>query len=94
MTTNVTATNEANVREVERMMGKAMCAWANWQQAEAMDYTDPVFRHVSQREACAMHRSEYEATVRCIEMFVDDSIYEVSRIVIERAKEELGIEAA
>ena len=78
----LTAYNSQNDREISMMMGKAMCAYANWQVSEKKAFA------IEQRVA---HRSEYEATVRCIDMFVKESIYEIQFAVIESAKEELGI---
>lgn len=97
MTTGTTARasltpyNPANAREVEMMASKAMCAYANWQQAERADYYDPQFRHVSQYEIVAAHRSEYEATARCIGMFVKEPLPTICIAIIGRAKEEFGI---
>ena len=89
--TRLTPVNPANAREIEMMAGKAMCAYANWQQAESADYCDPQFRHESQYEVVAAHRSEYEATVRCTAMFVREPLPTVCVAIIERAKGEFGI---
>lgn len=77
----VTPTNPANAREVEMMMGKAMCAWAN---ATTGDYQIEQYRR--------MAMAEYEATARCIDMFVREPLWKVCSIIIERAKAEFGIE--
>jgi len=88
--TKLNAYNEANEREINSMVGKAMCAFANHQcamKAESQlrrDYGDKVFDTTT-----AAQWSEYEATVRCIEMFVKNSIYEIQSYVIERAEAEL-----
>ena len=89
--TKLTPCNPANEREVEMMLGKAMCAYANWQRAEAADYYAPEFRHESQYEVVAAHRSEYEATVRCIAMFVRESVTSICIAVIERCKREFDV---
>lgn len=78
----LTAYNGQNDREIGMMMGKAMCAYANWQSAESKAFA------IEQRVA---HRSEYEATVRCIDMFVKESIYEIQLAIIESCEEEFGI---
>lgn len=75
---NLTAYNEANAREIEMMVGKAMCAWANWQTA-----IDNPYSTIAQ----TAYKSEYEATVRCIDMFVRESLYEVQAYIIECAVE-------
>ena len=83
----LTAYNSQNDREISMMMGKAMCSYANWQQERNSDREDKVQKKLIEQS----HRSEYEATVRCIDMFVKESIYEIQFAVIESAKEELGI---
>ena len=71
--------DEVDERNVSRMVGKAMCAYANWMQAKSAGM-----------ERCAIaHESEYEATVRCIEMFVREDLYEVQRVIRNRAMTEL-----
>ena len=78
-TKSLTAYNEANEREISMMVGKAMCAYANWMDArgEGMEFY---------ATAC---ESEYEATIRCIGMFVKDSIYAIQAYVVGRAETEL-----
>lgn len=91
--TKLNAYNEANEREISSMVGKAMCAYANWQLAKknlvenpkADSYNDMGFEI---KTACA---SEYEATVRCIEMFVKESIYEIQRYIVDRVEAEFKI---
>ena len=78
----LTAYNSQNDCAIGMMMGKAMCAYANWQKAEKTAFA------VEWRVAC---RSEYEATVRCIAMFVKESIYEIQAEVIDSCKEEFGV---
>ena len=91
---NLTAYNECNEREIEMMVGKAMCAYANWTRS-----TDPrrfFFKsHVpeAEREAArTAFKSEYEATIRCIDMFVRESIYEIQHHITSRAADEFGVE--
>ena len=78
----ITATNEANERQVEQMVGKAMCAYANWQMTE---------KRKRERGAVIACQSEYEATVRCIAMFVDQPTSYICSYVIARCSEEFGI---
>lgn len=78
-TKSLTAANPANGREVSMMTGKAMCAYANLVKAS----------EAGMLNAATAYESEYEATVRCLEMFVRENIYEVQRIVRERAESEL-----
>lgn len=79
---NLTAYNDQNAREIEMMMGKAMCAYAN---AVTINKMNPKSENV------IALMSEYEATVRCIDMFVRENIYEIQLAVIDSAKEEFGI---
>lgn len=80
----VTPINPANSREVEMMMGKAMCAWAN--------ATTGGYHQIERYRHMAM--AEYEATARCIDMFVREPLWKVCSTIIERAKAEFGIELA
>ena len=76
---NLRPWNEANEREISMMVGKAMCAYANMVKAMSENM-----------ESCTIAcQSEYEATVRCIDMFVKDSVYPVQAYVTERAEAEL-----
>lgn len=86
----ITATNEDNERQVEMMVGKAMCAWANYLQAVEMTKdtkNDPTLVQVG----LTAHMSEYEATVRCIALFVDQPTSFICNYVIARCFEEFGI---
>ena len=76
--TKLTAINEINERNVEVMMGKAICAFANARTIFKKSYNDTQFRHVSQDEIVAACEAEYEATVR---LFVKENLYEIQRIV-------------
>lgn len=87
----LTACNKDNEFQIEQMVSKAMCAYANWREASNANFNDPRFRHVSQYEAEAEHRSEYEATVRCIALFVKEHVPSICEHVIARAEEEFGI---
>ena len=90
---NLTAYNECNDREIEMMVGKAMCSYANHESAMKAegqlrrDYGDKTFERTT-----AAQWSEYEATVRCIDFFVRENLYEIQSYIIERAADELGIE--
>ena len=85
--TNLNPTNERNAREVEMMVGKAMCAYANYREAKASEA-----EAIREKSAIAF-QSEYEATIRIIEMFVKESIYEIQPYIWDRCAEEFGIEA-
>lgn len=89
---NVTAFNHDNDRVVEMMMGKAICAYANMR--EAKNNMDELVQ-IHGRQQVILHieclNSEYEATVRCIDMLVKEPLHEVCRIVIARCAEELGV---
>lgn len=89
---NLTPYNEQNKREVEMMVGKAMCAYANYTENQN-NRADLIFNHgIKAFELTqAALESELEATERCIAMFVEEHLPEIGIIVIERAKEEFGI---
>ena len=88
----LTAYNKANDRQIEMMMGKAMCAYANMAEVEK-NKSELVAIHGRHQVLMTIecHKSEYEATVRCIEMFVKESLPEICRAVIDSCKEEFGI---
>lgn len=89
---NVTATNKDNELQVEMMMGKAMCAYANWKERKSnKSELAKEFGKAQVEIAIAASQSEYEATVRCIDMFVKEHLPEICRIVIDRCAEEFGI---
>ena len=75
------ANNTQNDREIGWMFGKAMCAYANAMQVIELD-----------KNQYRIFMAEYEATVRCIDMFVEESIYEIQLAVIDACKEEFGIQ--
>lgn len=87
--TKLTAINPANEREIEAMFGKAMCAYANWMRST--DSRRFFFKsHVSEAEREAIRaalKSEYEATVRCLDLFVNENLYEIQQIVRDCAEE-------
>lgn len=88
--TNLNPIHECNAREVEMMVGKAMCAYANWQNGLKAVYgaEDDADRTMYKQNAIAC-KSEYEATIRIIDMFVKDSLYAIQSYVDARAEEEL-----
>lgn len=88
---NLTPYNEANGREIEMMVGKAMCAYANWheQYERNRNRNGDDYNLENGIMRAAAYWSEYEATVRCIDMFVGDSLYAIQRHVTERAEAEL-----
>lgn len=88
----ITVTNEDNERQVEQMVGKAMCAYANWKGA-VNEHKSLVEEYgvLSVEVTEAQYGSEYEATVRCIAMFVDQPTSYICQYVIARAWEEFGI---
>ena len=88
----ITASNKANEREVEMMVGKAMCAWANWQNNENTVgiCIDKNLAQFYANRALA-EQSEYEATVRCISLFVEQPTSYICKYIIARAKSEFGI---
>lgn len=91
--TNLTAYNPDNGREIEAMFSKAMCAYANWQETErdskALEATHGKQKVALHIEAC---RSEYEATVRCIALFVKEHVPEICSAVIGACEREFWSE--
>lgn len=88
----LTAYNKANDPQIEAMMGKAMCAYANWQSVkDDRDQLTYLYGRELVEKSLSAHESEYEATVRCIDMFVKESVPAICMTVIENCKEEFGI---
>lgn len=88
----LTAYNSQNDRQIEMMMGKAMCAYANWQERRNnKEELAKQFGMAQVQTTIAANESEYEATVRCIAMFVKESVPEICMAVIDSCKEEFGI---
>lgn len=88
--TKLTAINEINERNVEVMMGKAVCAYANLQRVieyEELFVESGAVTHEQAEVAKARHASEHEATVRCLDLFVKENLYEIQQIVRACAEE-------
>lgn len=83
------AYNAQNDREVGMMFSKAMCAYANMVTAQRADAKE--FHNMSKEVAVEKHQSEFEATVRCIDVFVRESCNEICVAVIESCEVEFGI---
>ena len=84
--------NKDNAREVEMMVGKAMCAYANWMKiAHNREKYEAEFGNVRTVAEIAACKSEYEATIRILDFFVEESFYEIQRYVPLRAYAELEI---
>lgn len=88
---NLTAYNECNEREISMMVGKAMCAYANHASADLNNPNLKPFGKEQVKLAAHGAWSEYEATVRCIDMFVREDIYEIQRYIMGRVEDEFGI---
>ena len=89
----LTAYIPENDRQIDQMVGKAMCAYANWRRATERP-EGFFFKNVSENEqdaAKVAFKSEYEATVRCIDMFVKEPVPTICTYVIDRCKDEFGI---
>ena len=88
----LTVYNECDERPVEQMVGKAMCAYANYKTA-INEHTKNVNEYglASVNIVEAECRSEYEATVRCIAMFVEQPTSYICQYVISRCRDELGV---
>ncbi len=81
-----------NEREIEMMVGKAMCAYANYYENKKNE-AELVFKfgiRAFEQTQTALN-SELEATERCIAMFVKDSMYTIGTYVIKRATEEFDL---
>lgn len=88
----LTAYNPDNNRQIEQTVGKAMCAYANWQEAEESARDGEEYAGgISAVEMACMRNAEYEATVRCIAMFVKEPVSTICAYVIDRCKDEFGI---
>lgn len=88
----ITPYNKDNEREVEMMVGKAMCAYANWQSVkDDRDQLTSLYGRELVEKSLSAHESEYEATVRCIAMFVEQPTSYICSYVISRCHEEFGI---
>ena len=89
----ITATNEDNERQIEMMVGKAMCAYANWHRSTDKNhfFFKSGVSELEKEKARTAHQSEYEATVRCIAMFVEQPLSYVCEYIIARCFEEFGI---
>lgn len=89
--TNLTPINESNAREIQTMLGKAVCAYANWMVAIDAKSTErakhwTVEQQVSQERTIAAHASEYEATIRILDLFVEENLYEIQDVVTAEAE--------
>lgn len=91
-TQTLTPTNEANAREIEMMVGKAMCSYANYRGA-LNEHKSLVKQYgaLGVEVTKAQYKSEYEATVRCIAMFVSEPVPTICQVVIDRCRSELGV---
>ena len=78
-TMTLTAIHEGTDREISMMVGKAMCAYANLTNATEAGMLNT---------AIALE-SEYEATVRCIDMLVCENLYAIQHYIVNRANAEL-----
>ena len=89
---NVTPKYDEIAFEVEQMMGKAMCAYANLTDIRK-NRAELVFKYgIKEYETTLTAlESELEATERCIAMLVTEHLPEIGMIVIERAKEEFDL---
>ena len=90
--TKLNAYNSQNDRQIEAMFSKAMIAYVNLKdiQSSKEELIRAYGKHqVILRMECL--ESEYEATVRCIDVFVEERVPEIRVAVIEACKEEFGI---
>lgn len=78
----------------ERMASKAICAYENLV-AIKRDGDELVMQYGQEQVnlRCAELESEYQATVRCLDMLVRGSLYEICQEIVARAEKELGVEA-
>lgn len=86
--TTFTAYNNDNDREIRMMFNKAVCAYACWMDLDGRKEELREFNTECEIvEEIVMRKSEYEATARCIAMFVKDSLPEICMAIIEEAEE-------
>lgn len=82
--TNLTPTHEVNAREIDMMVGKATCAYANMMMViERANEFDSVMEAVSAKR---VYEAEYEATTRILDFFVEESLYEIQHAIIAEAE--------
>lgn len=89
----LTAINPANEREIEMMVGKAMCAYANLQkvcECEELFIESGAGTQEQVDIAKVRHESEYEATIRILDFFVTENLYEIQDFIKMRALEMMG----
>ena len=74
------------------MASKAMCAYSNYKGA-VNEHKSLVKEYgvLSVEVTEAQYKSEYEATVRCIAMFVKEPVPTICTYVTDRCKDEFGI---
>ncbi len=81
-----------NERVIEMMCGKAMCAFANYREANYDEYhlnNQMLVNSAHERKIASLN--EYQATVRCIAMMVTDTLPMICHYIICRAENELGV---
>lgn len=88
----ITATDKNNEHQIERMVRRAVSACAN--------YVNTVNEHVSLVDQYgalsvevteAQYKSEYESTIQCIGLFVEQPTSYIRNYIVCRAREEFGI---
>ena len=75
-------------RELEAMFSKAMCSYANMKEVNNAPYLTSDY---DRAEAKGRFEAEYEATIRCIGMFVHESLYAIQHMVVEAATKEFDL---
>ena len=72
------------------MDDKALCAYANWQTALSTlkGYSEDSYEYRVHERMAAIYASEFEATIRCIELLVIDDLYEIHHHVVLRFEHE------
>ena len=86
--TNLTPINESNAREIQMMLSKAVCAFANAESIKKNAKKNIAeYGHEEYRVAVQACMSEYEATIRILDFFVEESLYEIQYVVVNEAEE-------
>ena len=90
--TQLTATKETNALQSAWMQSKAMCAYANWM--EVLKNRESYVKEYGEHAVAiriAECESEYQTTARCIDMFVEEPLHTICRIIVDDAVAEFGI---
>lgn len=84
----LTACNADNEWQIEQMVNTAMSAYVGWKTAE-VEFAG--LGRIPMAKMQARLKSEYNTTVRCIGLFVEEPTSYIENHVIDRCRAEFGI---